>query len=98
MLDGTHRGSKVAALGKMNPPDTTENTTSEAEAPPDAPRVSGKLTPPRGYDAADMDRRVSWLAEQTGHQLDEFTLENGCTKFIQRNLIKEQQLISNKIS
>ena len=80
MLDGTPAGSKVAALGKMNPSDTTENRNSDAGAAQDvAPQVSGKLTPPRGYDAADMDRRVSWLAEQTGHQLDEFTLEDPAT-------------------
>ena len=39
-------------------------------------QVSGKITPPRGYAAEDIDRRVEWLAGQTGHQLDEFALEN----------------------
>ena len=39
-------------------------------------RFTGKKTPPRGYDAEAMQRRVDWLAGQTGHQLDEFALED----------------------
>ena len=39
-------------------------------------RFTGKKTPPRGYDADAMQRRVDWLAGQTGHQLDEFALED----------------------
>ncbi len=39
-------------------------------------RASGKVTPPRGYAADDMHRRVEWLEGQTGHRLDEFALEN----------------------
>jgi len=38
--------------------------------------ASGKVTPPRGYAADDMHRRVEWLEGQTGHRLDEFALED----------------------
>ena len=39
-------------------------------------QFSGKITPPRGYAAEDIGRRVEWLAGQTGHRLDEFALED----------------------
>ena len=39
-------------------------------------QFSRKITPPRGYAAEDIDRRVEWLAGQTGHRLDEFALED----------------------
>ncbi len=39
-------------------------------------QASGKVTPPRGYAADDMQRRIEWLEGQTGHRLDEFALEN----------------------
>ena len=39
-------------------------------------QFSRKVTPPRGYAAEDIDRRVEWLAGRTGHRLDEFALED----------------------
>ena len=38
-------------------------------------QVTGKKTPPRGYEIEDMQRRVDWLAQQTGHRIGEFNLE-----------------------
>ncbi len=39
-------------------------------------QVSGKVTPPRGYAADDMQRRIEWLEGQTGHRHGEFALED----------------------
>ena len=39
-------------------------------------QLTGKKTPPRGYETEDMQRRVDWLAQQTGHRIDEFSLED----------------------
>ena len=39
-------------------------------------QLTGKKTPPRGYETVDMQRRVDWLAQQTGHRIDEFSLED----------------------
>ena len=38
-------------------------------------QLTGKKTPPRGYETEDMQRRVDWLAQQTGHRIKEFSLE-----------------------
>ncbi|MBI97488.1 MAG: hydroxymethylglutaryl-CoA reductase [Verrucomicrobiales bacterium] len=37
--------------------------------------ASGKVTPPRGYAAEDMQHRVDWLAAQTGFNLGDLKLE-----------------------
>ncbi len=65
-------------------PDTgnTRQTTVKQKADTDTPpvgfngRPSSKVTPPRGYAVKDICRRVEWLADQTGHRLDEFELED----------------------
>lgn len=36
----------------------------------------GKLTPPRGYSAADVEARRQWLAEKTGHQIPQFAADD----------------------
>jgi len=56
-----------------------ETTVKDEPAPPAAEsngQASGKVTPPRGYSEADLQKRVDWLEEQTGHQLPKFGLED----------------------
>jgi len=62
----------------MNASETTTKQDLENAAPAVGGngQASGKVTPPRGYAADDMQRRVEWLEEQTGHRLDEFALED----------------------
>ena len=65
----------------MNARETTTTEETMAAVPTDNGngQATGKVTPPRGYSDADMARRVAWLAEQTGHQLPDFALEEPAT-------------------
>ena len=54
---------------KQEPSDNSKSTVNNG-------RLTGKKTPPRGYENEDMKRRVDWLAEQTGHRIDDFSLES----------------------
>ena len=62
----------------MNVLETTAKQEADTGALPigDSNKPSGKVTPPRGYATDDMHRRVEWLAGRTGHQMDEFALED----------------------
>ena len=62
----------------MNASETTVKQESETATPSvkGNGQVSGKVTPPRGYAADDMQRRIEWLEGQTGHRHGEFALED----------------------
>ena len=62
----------------MNASETTVKQEPETATPPveGNGQVSGKVTPPRGYAADDMQHRIEWLEGQTGHRHGEFALED----------------------